>query len=68
MKRLNLVLWFLNKEMDENKDADRGFSQIILIGDAPPNSDEEVKARREGAGAYWKDSKNGPAHTDIKKR
>jgi hypothetical protein len=46
---------------------------IILIGDAPPNTEEEVKTRRENAANllknpnYWQNTKNYKNPTHWKK-
>jgi hypothetical protein len=45
-------LWHANQE--EN------LSQIILIGDAPPNTREEVSTKRRNSYHFWKDSRFNP--------
>ena len=50
---IEVGLWHANKENEREP-----ITQVILIGDAPPNSQSEVKKKRENFGeAYWKGTK-----------
>jgi hypothetical protein len=53
---IEVGLWHVNNEV-ARKRADQRY-QVILIGDMPPNSREEVAAKRGGRGeAYWGSTK-----------
>ncbi|CAF0938955.1 unnamed protein product [Adineta steineri] len=50
---IEIGLWHANKENERET-----ITQIILIGDAPPNSKEEVKEKRKSLGEeYWQQTK-----------
>ncbi|CAF3955884.1 unnamed protein product [Rotaria sordida] len=50
---IEIGLWHINRE-NERED----ITQVILIGDAPPNTKSEVKQKRNRRGeAYWKQTK-----------
>ena len=44
----------LNLVLKEHNKTDKGIDQVILIGDAPSNSDQETNRKRKGRGEnYW---------------
>lgn len=50
---VEIGLWFANQEAQKNQ-----VSQVILIGDMPPNTPTEVKQRRAAVGeSYWEGTK-----------
>lgn len=50
---IEIGLWHANREHEREK-----ITQIILIGDAPPNTKNEVKRKREKLGEnYWQKTK-----------
>jgi len=50
---VEIGLWYANLEVDKG-----GVSQVVLIGDAPANTQDEVTQKREKHGeAYWGNSK-----------
>ena len=57
---IELGLWHANHEAEKE-----GVSQVILIGDAPPNTIDEVKSKRAAYKGedYWKNTKfRTPTH------
>ena len=47
---IEMGLWHVNREMEQGL-----VTQVILIGDAPPNTPEEVHQKRSHFGeAYWR--------------
>lgn len=50
---IEIGLWHANREYDKMPDIPL---QILIIGDAPANSLEEVKVKREKAGVKWEDT------------
>ena len=60
---IEMGLWHVNREMEQGL-----VTQVILIGDAPPNTPEEVHQKRSHFGeAYWRATKFG-ASTDYTKQ
>ena len=50
---IEIGLWYANKEHEREN-----INQVILIGDAPPNTQEEVKTKRNRFGEkYWRTTK-----------
>ena len=50
---IEIGLWYANKEHEREN-----ITQVILIGDAPPNTKEEVKIKRNHFGEkYWRRTK-----------
>jgi len=52
-------LWHVNEEIRKHPDqvASKVVSQVILIGDMPPNTKDEVTKKRENKGeSYWKET------------
>jgi len=56
---IELGLWHVNQECAENQAGDKAVSQVILIGDAPPNTQSDVQTKRhqEKGEAYWSKTK-----------
>jgi hypothetical protein len=56
---IEIALWHANKE-----NAKENITQVILIGDPPPNTKHEVKVKREFlTEKYWK--KNEICRADL---
>jgi hypothetical protein len=56
---IEIGFWHVNREIEKHK-----ISQVILIGDAPPNTPEEVKILRDQKGEqYWKNTRYGAVTT-----
>eukprot|EP00595_Chromulina_sp_UTEXLB2642_P001002 CAMPEP_0196764476 /NCGR_PEP_ID=MMETSP1095-20130614/6238_1 /TAXON_ID=96789 ORGANISM="Chromulina nebulosa, Strain UTEXLB2642" /NCGR_SAMPLE_ID=MMETSP1095 /ASSEMBLY_ACC=CAM_ASM_000446 /LENGTH=514 /DNA_ID=CAMNT_0042120201 /DNA_START=1445 /DNA_END=2989 /DNA_ORIENTATION=+ len=62
---VEIGLWHVNREMEY--DSKSPINRIVLIGDQPPNTLEEVKYRREKNRGenYWMEKKLGPATTYL---
>lgn len=68
---IEIGLWHANQEILDNKGIP--LSMVIIIGDAPPNTLEEVKEKRKRAAKstwnsnYWERTKNYKEETHWEK-